>query len=103
MNSPILGRCIAKSPREIKKQKLQQVKLANGYHAEWQNSNELSVLCEDEDINQVISVHQDKVTGVMALRHKNNKGLFLSIGLDNIVQVFKFYGENIVFHLGKVP
>jgi len=95
MSSPILENCTAKTPEQIAKQKLQKVYLINDYHVEWHNSSEFNVVCEDEDINLGITLHQDIVTGVMALQHKENKGHFLTIGLDHSIQVFKFYGENV--------
>ena len=95
MNSPVLGCCTVKNVSQITKQKVQRVNLINGYHVEWQNSQEFNLICEDEDVNKVISQHQDTISQVMALQHRDNDGGFLTVGLDNTIQVFTYYGENI--------
>lgn len=95
MSSQTLDICVALSAQELDKQACQKVRLINGYHLEWQNDNNFTLICEDEDVSHTVDLHQDKVSSVLALKHESNHGNFLTIGLDNKIHVFKFYGENI--------
>ncbi|MCL1045417.1 hypothetical protein L2737_08770 [Shewanella electrodiphila] len=95
MSSVVLGCYPAKTLAEVEKLSLCKIKLNNGYHVEWQNSHEFDLICEDEDIHQTLDIHEDKVTAVIPLQHKDNRDYFITIGLDHTVQVFRFYGEQV--------
>jgi hypothetical protein len=65
------------------------------YKLEWKNDSSFTIICEDTSSKDVFTRHMNTVTGILKLNSKGNHGKFLSIGLDNTIQISQNNGMHV--------
>ncbi|WP_169629239.1 WD40 repeat domain-containing protein [Ferrimonas kyonanensis] len=72
---------------------LQNTRLDGRIRIEWGRDDSYTIICDDEDSRKSFNRHSDTVIGVLPL--KWSKQVFLTIGLDHVIQLSAFSGRNL--------
>lgn len=65
--------------------KTRSTELDKRYRIEWGQSNQYSVICDDEDTQRSYKRHQKPLTGVFPLNYKPKS--YITVGLDHLIQM----------------
>lgn len=83
------------SKEDLEKNKVKKEILDTRFHLEWNDDSSYTIISPDEDSKKTYTRHIDKVIGVLSLSSEVNKGKFISIGLDNTIQLSMNHGAQI--------
>ncbi|SDJ23178.1 Nucleoporin Nup120/160 [Ferrimonas sediminum] len=72
---------------------LQSTPLDGRIRIEWGRDDSYTMVCDDEDSRKSFNRHSDTVIGVLPL--KGSKQVFLTIGLDHVIQLSAFSGRSL--------
>jgi len=72
---------------EIAKEAVREERLDNKYRLEWGVDSSFTIYCDDEDEQKTYTRHLESIIGVLPLKHPKNEGCFVSIGLENSLQI----------------
>ncbi|MCK8080663.1 hypothetical protein [Vibrio sp. 1CM24A] len=86
------------SEEQSNKEEKQKTPLDNKYYVEWGVGNSYVLVCDDEDTRRTYERHSDTIIGVYPLQKTRNT--FITIGLDNKIQVGSVTGRNLCYLQG---
>jgi len=72
--------------KELEKEDVRKLKLGI-YNIEWGADNSFNWICQEQDENQTIVRHNERIIGAMKLVNQGYKRHFISIDLEHVIQI----------------